>query len=173
MNQTLNDYLKSLEADNTDVSKVAEAEPKEEVKTAEFDVEGLVKIVDERINAAFEKLAELQKEAVGAVGPTPDPSAVPANPNVELSRDSSPEAQATNATIAQLIAQLTNGERMAGPNGYVAGPAGIMAGATARGSDPMVAADPVLQAQANTPTKTATAEVAGLVYQRFFGEGEQ
>ena len=174
MNKTLRDYLEQLEAEPTEVEKFAEAITPvvETTKEAEADLEGLVNIIDDRINAAFEKFAELSKEAVGVVGPTPDPQAVPENPAVQLSRELGPEQQMTNATIAQLIAQLTNGERMAGPNGYIAGPAGIIGGATARGQEPPVAADAGLVASANTPTKTAAETVVEMVYNRFFGGAE-
>ena len=188
---SLKDYLNQMEADSTDVEKLAaglalpaegtlaEGTPAEGTLAEDgtkiagaFDLEGLVQIVDDRINAAFEKVAELQKEAVGAVGPTPDPQAVPENPGVQLSRELGPEQQVTNSQIAQLIAQLTNGERLAGPNGYIAGPAGIMGEATARGIEPPIAADGELVAQANDYSKAATNEVAEIVWNRYFS-GEQ
>jgi len=188
MSNTLKDYLAQLEVEPTDVDKLAEGlkpedpkpvEPKPdpvepvEVKTASLDLDDFVKVIDDRINLAFEKIAELQKEAVGAVGPTPDPQAVPENPALQLSRELGPEQTNTNNTINSLIQQLTNGGRMAGPNGYIAGPAGMIAGATARGAEPQVAAEAVMAAEANTPAKTAAEEVVGLVYNRFFGQEEQ
>ena len=177
--KSLKDFLSELETGPTETEKMAEALAQEipanvEVeKTAEdADLEGLVNIIDDRINSAFEKFAELQKEAVGVVGATPDPQAVPENPGVQLSRELGPEQQATNSQVAQLIAQLTNGERMAGPNGYIAGPAGIMAPATAQGQEPPVAGEEQMIAQAMDYSKAAAVAVVEEVYSRFFGETE-
>ena len=173
--KSLKDFLSELETGPTETEKMAEAlvqgVPAE--KTAEdAELEGLVNIIDDRINAAFEKFAELQKEAVGAVGATPDPQAVPENPGVQLSRELGPEQQATNSQIAQLIGQLTNGERLAGPNGYIAGPAGIIAPATARGQEPPVAADAEMIVENMDNSKAAAIAVVEEVYSRFFGEEE-
>jgi len=66
---------------------------------------------------------------------------------------------------------MTNGERMAGPNGYIATPEGIVAGATARGTDLPTGVDANYAANM-TPSKTAEEEVVGMVYNKYFG-GDQ
>ena len=109
------------------------------------------------------------KEAVGVVGPTPDPTQTAPAPMV-MPRSVSPEAQGTNSAIAKLIAQLTAGANAAGPAGYIATPAGIVAPATARGTEVPTAATAGLEASANTPAKTAEpSEAIVTVYNRFFG----
>ena len=44
---------------------------------------------------------------------------IPKNPATQLARELGPQQKATNNTIAQLIQQLTNDERMCEPNGYI------------------------------------------------------
>lgn len=178
---TLKDYLDQLEQEPTEVEKLAEnLKPKEGVETpteektaeekvAEEELLQLVKLIDDRVAV---KLAELSKQAVGVVGPTPDPQAVPENPAVQLPRKLGPEQESTNTSINQLINQLVAGGNAAGPGGYVATSGNIVAPATARGSEPPVAADAPLQAAANTPTKVAEEEVITTIYKRFFGGDE-
>ena len=165
----IKDFLDELQQEPSPIEKLAEGLKTAEAVPATEDLEGLVNIIDDRINI---KLAELEKVAVGVVGPTADPQAVPGNPALQLSRELGPEQQQTNATISQLIDQLTNGGRMAGPNGYIATPAGIIGPATARGQEPPIAAEAEMVSEVNDTSKAAMEAVVGEVYSRFFGGGE-
>jgi len=187
----LREFLQDLEGESTSVDKLAEKlaastgkedpkpalEPEKEEPVKEAEVKNtpaespteevdLMKMAEIQyamgqiyMQGVFDKQAELAKEAVGVVGKEPDAQAHTGDP-VQLSREELP------STIAGLIAQLTNGERAAGPNGYVAGPAGIIGGATGRQPTTPVPAEAKLQAESGM--KTGAQKIVADLYDKYF-----
>jgi len=163
---TLKLFLKGLEQEPEPAQKLAEnitpVQP-----PVEDELTQLVALIDDRVGI---KLAELNKTAVGVVGPTPDPQAITPTP-LEVPKVLGPAQQATNATVAQIIDQITNGGVAQGPNGYIASSGQIIAPATARGPEQPIVADAQLQANM-APTKIAEENVVALVYNTYFGGNE-
>jgi hypothetical protein len=101
---------------------------------------------------------ELQKIAVGVVGMTPNPDAIPANPAVTLPSVDIHEADIKK--VQAIIQQLTAGERMHGPQGYVQ-----VNGQPAAATQPVVVDETPIAAD-----KKANAEVIEKLYERYFAE---
>jgi hypothetical protein len=105
---------------------------------------------------------ELTKIAVGTVGMTPNPDAIPANPGVMVAKVDVKEQDI--AKVQQIIQQLTAGERAKGPEGFIQ-----------VNGQPVAATEPVNDAAtaAASPNvqpgqKTASADVIEKIYSRFF-----
>jgi hypothetical protein len=130
-------------------------------KTAETDMKKLAEEADGvgRI-MAHSFMDELQKLAVGVVGLTPNPDAIPANPAVQVSNQDVHEADV--AKVQSIIQALTQGERAHGVQGYIQ-----VNGQPAGPTEP-VNQDPAPIAY--DAAKAANATVIENLYARYFGK---
>lgn len=171
----LADILKNLEStspEDTFVKKLAGleesapvAEPTPVAQTSE-EVNDLKKQAEEADGIgrvmARSFMDELQKIAVGVTSLTPNPDAVHENPAVVMPNVDIHEADVKK--VQAIIQQLTAGERMKGPQGYVQ-----VNGAPAETTQP-VAVDETPIAY-DVHKKAANAEIIENLYARYFAEG--
>jgi hypothetical protein len=126
----------------------------EDMKKLAEEADGVGRIM------AHSFMDELQKLAVGVVGMTPNPDAIPANPAVQVSNQDVHEADV--AKVQSIIQALTQGERAHAVQGYVQ-----VNGQPAGPTEP-VNQDPAPLAY--DAAKAANAEVIENLYARYFGK---
>lgn len=107
------------------------------------------------------QLAEFQKVAVDTNGMTPNPSAVPDNPAVQVSTGEAHEAD--TAKVQAILAKLTQGLHGKGPQGAI----------HVGGNQPVEAVDPIVVDEhpvAADVAKHASEDVISTLYSKYFGE---
>ena len=160
-------FIKKLAGVGNEPTPVVEPTPTVEPVAVETQktAEDMKKLAEEADGVgrimAHSFMDELQKLAVGVVGMTPNPDAIPANPAVQVSNQDVHEADV--AKVQSIIQALTQGERAHAVQGYVQ-----VNGQPAGPTEP-VNQDPAPLAY--DAAKAANAEVIENLYARYFGEG--
>lgn len=175
----LADILKNLESDTpeaTFISKLAGETPAPVAETTPavtpatepavaptVDAEADLKKIAEEADGVGRIMAhsfmdELQKLAVGVVGLTPNPDAIPQNPAVQLSSQDIREADVMK--VQKIIQNLTQGERAHAVTGYVQ-----------VNGQPMGGVQPVAQDEAPIAfDKKGSDEIVEKLYGKYFGK---